>query len=73
MTSSRCQIREASQALLQAELRRIQLEGRKKLVMEWAGRLQSPAVHRGSGERAGGRISTEDLTFGEHGSESNPT
>ena len=64
------QIREASQALLQAELRRIQSEGRKKLVMEWAGRLQAPAPHRGSGER-GTRISMEegDLSVGEHGSE----
>ena len=66
------QIREASQALLQAELRRIQSEGRKKLVMEWASRLQSPAGYRGSGEK-GNRLSTEDgdFSFGELGSEYN--
>ena len=64
------QIREASQALLQAELRRIQSEGRKKLVMEWASRLQSPAGYRGSGEK-GNRLSAEDgdFSFGELGSE----
>ena len=67
------QIREASQALLQAELRRIQDDGRKKLVAEWASRLQSSVVgYRGSGER-GARVSVDegDLSFGELGSESN--
>lgn len=36
------QIREAAQALLQAELRRIGSAGRKDLVKEWAGKLQTP-------------------------------
>ena len=53
---------------MQAELRRIQAEGRKKLVMEWAGRLQTP----GPGsyrERGSSRNSIEDLSMGELGSE----
>jgi hypothetical protein len=65
-----CQaIREASQALLQAELRRIQAKGRKNLVMQWASRLQSPAGYRSSGER-GGRMSMDEgeLSIGELGS-----
>ena len=56
---------------MQAELRRIQAEGRKKLVMEWAGRLQTPGPgsYRGSGERGSSRNSIEDLSMGELGSE----
>ena len=62
------QIREASQALLQAELRRIQFDGRKKLVVEWAGKLQSPAGYRSSGERTR-QIYFEEGDSGEIGSE----
>ena len=62
------QIREASQALLQAELRRIQAGGRRKLVGEWAGKLQSPAGYRSSGERTR-YISFEEGDSGEMGSE----
>ena len=38
------QIREAAQALLQAELRRIRLDGRRELVQVWATKLQPPSA-----------------------------
>ena len=46
------QIREASQALLQAELRRIGSEGRKELVSFWATKLQSPTGLKSTMEKS---------------------
>ena len=53
------QIREAAQALLQAELRRIGPEGRKQLVQEWASKLQSPASFKTSSDRSKPRFVEE--------------
>ena len=42
------QIREAAQALLQAELRRIGMAGRKELIKNWAFKLHSPSTFKTS-------------------------
>ena len=41
------QIREAAQALLQAELRRVGVKGRKELVSVWSTKLTNPTAHGG--------------------------
>lgn len=53
------QIREAAQALLQAELRRIGPAGRKQLVQDWANKLQSPASFKTSADQAKPRFIEE--------------
>ena len=54
------QIREASQALLQAELRRIGSEGRQALVAYYAQYLQSPASFKAPAEREKTKHFAED-------------
>lgn len=54
------QIREAAQALLQAELRRINSDGRRELVQIWATKLQSPQK---SADSAKGKHVVDDDHF----------
>ena len=56
------QIREAAQALLQAELRRIKLDGRRELVQVWATKLQPPS-HRADSAKTKHLGSEDHLLF----------